>query len=114
MKTKDNSFAGFPGCWNMFVLVMFATTPSWQVILILTVIIAASMFVPLKFVHPVRTERWRMISLPVTILWTALSGYAAWQDFDISHGTIIALSLTSLYLMFAGIAQQVIPQTNKP
>jgi phosphatidylcholine synthase len=113
MKTKDNSFAGFPGCWNMFVLVMFATTPSWQIILILTVIIAASMFVPLKFVHPVRTERWRTLSLPVTMVWTALSGYAAWQDFDIGHGTIIALSITSLYLMFAGIAQQVFPVTQE-
>src|SRR6056297_3176056 len=24
MKTKDNSFLGFPGCWNMVVIVMFA------------------------------------------------------------------------------------------
>ena len=25
MKTKDNSFHGFPGCWNMLVLVLFAS-----------------------------------------------------------------------------------------
>ena len=24
MKTKDNSFQGFPGCWNMVILVLFA------------------------------------------------------------------------------------------
>lgn len=109
MKTKDNSFAGFPGCWNMFILVMFATTPSWQVIMILTVIIAISQFTHLKFIHPVRTERWRNISLPIAGIWTALSGYAAWQDFDIGHATIAALSITSLYLMFVGMVQQVIP-----
>lgn len=109
MKTKDNSFSGFPGCWNMFVLVMFATTPHWLVILPLVVIVAATMFLPLKFVHPVRTERWRMISLPITMIWTALSGYAAWQDFDIGYITIAALSVTSIYLMFAGIAQQMMP-----
>jgi phosphatidylcholine synthase len=27
MKTKDNSFAGFPACWNMVVLVLFALKP---------------------------------------------------------------------------------------
>ncbi|MEH6361604.1 MAG: CDP-alcohol phosphatidyltransferase family protein [Amylibacter sp.] len=113
MKTKDNSFSGFPGCWNMFVLVMFATTPHWLVILGLVVIIAATMFVPLKFIHPVRTERWRMVSLPVTALWTALSGYAAWQDFDIGPATIVVLSATSLYLMFAGIMQEIIPASGK-
>ena len=110
MKTKDNSFLGFPGCWNMFVLIMFATTPHWLVILALVVVISAAMFLPLKFIHPVRTIRWRWISLPITILWTALSGYTAWQDFDISQITILLLSATSIYIMFAGIAQQVFPQ----
>jgi phosphatidylcholine synthase len=28
MKTKDKSFAGFPACWNMVVLVLFAIEPS--------------------------------------------------------------------------------------
>ncbi len=110
MKTKDNSFAGFPGCWNMFVLVMFATTPNWETILVFTVIIAGSMFTNLKFIHPVRTVRWRMVSLPVTALWTIFGGYAAWQNFDIGHGTVLTLSAASLYLMLAGMLQQIIPQ----
>jgi phosphatidylcholine synthase len=50
-----------------------------------------------------------MVSLPVTMLWTALGGYAAWHDFDIGHTVIVTLAITSLYLMFAGIAQQIIP-----
>jgi phosphatidylcholine synthase len=110
MKTKDNSFAGFPGCWNMFILVMFAITPSWQVILILTIFIAASQFTNLKFIHPVRTERWRVISLPIAALWTILGGYAAWVNFDIGSTTITLLSMTSLYLMFVGIVQQIFPE----
>ncbi|MGA1234325.1 MAG: CDP-alcohol phosphatidyltransferase family protein, partial [Lutimaribacter sp.] len=32
MKTKDNSFSGFPGCWNMLVLVLFAVQPNFYVI----------------------------------------------------------------------------------
>ena len=33
MKTKDNSFSGFPGCWNMVILVFFALTPNFWIIL---------------------------------------------------------------------------------
>ena len=29
MKTKDNSFSGFPACWNMVILVLFAIEPPW-------------------------------------------------------------------------------------
>ena len=28
MKTKDNSFSGFPGCWNMLIIVLFALSPN--------------------------------------------------------------------------------------
>ena len=57
MKTKDNSFHGFPGCWNMVTLVMFAIQPNFWIILALVSTLALAMFLPLKFVHPVRTER---------------------------------------------------------
>jgi phosphatidylcholine synthase len=65
MKTKDNSFSGFPGCWNMVALVVFALEPNFWIILILVAGLALTMFVPLKFVHPVRTQRWRMVTLPM-------------------------------------------------
>ena len=69
MKTMDNSFSGFPGCWNMVVLVLFATDPHWSVILLIVVVLTVAMFLPIKFIHPVRTERWRAVSLPVAVLW---------------------------------------------
>lgn len=109
MKTKDNSFAGFPGCWNMFVLVMFATSPHWVIILILTVILAASQFSPMKFIHPVRTERWRELSLPIAVLWTALAGIAAWTNFHPGPVVTTGLVVTSAYLLCVGVIQQVVP-----
>jgi len=33
MKSKDNSFSGFPACWNMLVIVLFALHPNFYVIL---------------------------------------------------------------------------------
>jgi len=106
MKTKDYSFSGFPGCWNMLVLVLFAIQPNFFVILLLVAVLAAAMFFPVKFVHPVRTERWRMITLPTAILWTAFAGWAALVEFDPASWAHYGLMVTSIYLLGAGAAQQ--------
>ncbi len=76
MKTKDNSFAGFPACWNMFVLVMFAVQPGvLDHLVFVTVALTVAMFTNLKFIHPTRTVRWHMVSLPMSPLgWPSLAG----------------------------------------
>ncbi len=106
MKTKDNSFSGFPGCWNMLVLVIFALEPNFWGSLALVSILAIAMFVPVKFVHPVRTERWRMLTLPTALAWTFFAGWAAWVDFYPDSWAHWGLVVTSVYLLFAGAAQQ--------
>jgi phosphatidylcholine synthase len=108
MKTKDNSFSGCPGCWNMLVLVIFARQPNFWVSLALVTVLAVAMFLPLKFIHPVRTERWRKLSLPVALAWTVFAGWAAWVNFHPDTWAIYGLAVTSLYLTFAGIAQQAV------
>ena len=110
MKTKDNSFSGFPGCWNMLVLVIFALEPNFWVSLAFVTILAVAMFLPLKFVHPVRTERWRVVTLPVAIAWTFFAGWAAWVDFHPESWAHWGLVVTSVYLLGAGVAQQAIPE----
>jgi phosphatidylcholine synthase len=114
MKTTDKSFAGFPACWNMVVLVLFALEPNFYLMTGLIVVLAATMFTNLKFVHPVRTERWRRVTLPVALAWVAFAGRAAWVDFaegEIAHW---GLALTSLYLLLAGVAQQLFPARGVP
>ncbi|MFL2786158.1 MAG: CDP-alcohol phosphatidyltransferase family protein [Paracoccaceae bacterium] len=109
MKTKDNSFHGFPGCWNMLVLVLFALSPNFWIILILVAALAVAMFLPLKFVHPVRTKRWRWLSLPLSLCWIFFAGWAAWVDFHPQSWAHWGLVVTSVYLVSAGIVQQLIP-----
>ncbi|WP_149141073.1 CDP-alcohol phosphatidyltransferase family protein [Gemmobacter caeruleus] len=110
MKTKDWSFAGFPACWNMFVLVMFALKPPEGVILAFVIALTIAMFTNLKFVHPTRTQRWHGVTLPVSIAWTFFAGWAAWVDFHAQSWAHWGLVVTSLYLTFAGIAQQLLPE----
>ena len=109
MKTKDYSFSGFPACWNMVVIVMFALEPNFWAILFIVVVLAVAMFTPLKFVHPVRTDRWRPISLPIALAWTGFAAWAAYVDFHPQSWAHWGLILTSLYLALAGIMQQLIP-----
>lgn len=106
MKTKDNSFSGFPGCWNMVVLVIFALQPNFWVSLALVTVLAVAMFVPIKFVHPVRTERWRHVTFPMALAWTFFAGWAAWVDFYPESWAHWGLIVTSVYLLVAGGVQQ--------
>ncbi|PKP72463.1 MAG: phosphatidylcholine synthase [Alphaproteobacteria bacterium HGW-Alphaproteobacteria-6] len=109
MKTKDNSFAGFPACWNMVVLVLFALEPNFYLMLGIIVALAGTMFTNLKFIHPVRTERWRALSLPMALAWVGFAGWAAWVDFHPQSWAHWGLVVTSLYLLLAGIVQELLP-----
>jgi phosphatidylcholine synthase len=107
MKTEDKSFQGFPGCWNMLVLVFFATTPPPGLMIPVITALAIAMFLPLRFIHPVRTKRWRPLSLTVAALWTALALASALTRFDPWPAVQVGLIVTSLYLLGAGIVQQI-------
>ena len=109
MKTKDNSFHGFPGCWNMVVIVLFALSPNFWFILALISLLAISMFLPVKFVHPVRTLRWRAVTLPIAMAWVVFAGWAAWVDFHPQSWAHWGLVITSIYLATAGLFQQITP-----
>ena len=103
MKMPDNSFSGFPSCWNMVVLVFFALLPPPWVIGTVVCLLALAQFFALKFIHPVRTERLRWLSLPVTLAWC---GFALWTivaDFQTPHIAGLGLIVSSLYLISVGV-----------
>ncbi len=110
MKTKDKSFAGFPACWNMVVLVLFAVAPGKVLILAIVIALTITMFTNLKFIHPTRTKRWRNVSLPVSLAWVVFATWAAAVNFQEGSWAHWGLVITSLYLTFAGIAQQILPE----
>lgn len=108
METRDNSIRGFPGCWNMVALVMFATEPNFWIIPGLVTSLALAVFFPLKVIHPVRAERWRGISLPIALVWTFLAGIAAWEDFHPGQSITVRSSAASLCLLLVGLMIQVV------
>ena len=111
MNTADNAFEGFPGCWQMVqmvVLVIFAVQPPAAPTLAAIAALSLAMFLPVRFVHPVRTLRWRRITLTATVAWTAAAALAAFQDFGPPAWLLWALALSSGWLLLAGTAQQVL------
>ncbi|MGB7241055.1 MAG: phosphatidylcholine synthase, partial [Sulfitobacter sp.] len=56
-----------------------------------------------------RTERWRTLTLPIALAWTFFAGWAAWVDFHPQSWAHWGLIATSIYLLFAGIVQQMFP-----
>lgn len=109
MKTEDKSFRGFPACWNMVALALLVIVPPWEVILGLVVVLCVAQFLNLKFVHPVRTARWRWLTLPVALLWTGSIALAALSGFADNPALTVVVTVCSVYLVLAGIAQQLIP-----
>ncbi len=109
MKTEDKSFWGFPGCWNMVVLVFFATEPHWIVMSGVIILLTIALFAPLKFIHPVRTKRWRLVSLPLAMLWVVLALVATLTNFALPQWMELLLIVVSVYLLFVGMAQQLLP-----
>ncbi|SFI90526.1 CDP-alcohol phosphatidyltransferase family protein [Jannaschia pohangensis] len=108
MKTEDASFEGFPGCWNMVALVVFVLEPNPWITLSAAVALSVAMFLPLRFVHPVRTAIWRPLTLTVTIAWVGLAVVAAWGEFGLGQTLGWAFGLCSAYLLGAGLVQQML------
>jgi phosphatidylcholine synthase len=92
----------------MVVLVLFALRPDFWVSLALVTVLAIVMFLPVKFVHPVRTDRWRSLTLPLALAWVGFAGWAAWVDFHPQSWALWGLVISSVYLLGAGAVQQLL------
>lgn len=109
MKAEDNSFVGFPAVWQMPLLVFLTFSPPPWVTVVVIVVLGLAQFTRLKFIHPVRTDRWRTASLSICLVWVVLAGWSVWEVFDPPGLVQLGLFLTSLYLLFAGIVMQAFP-----
>jgi phosphatidylcholine synthase len=114
MKAEDNCFVGFPAVWQMPLLVFLTFAPPSWITLGIILALGLAQFTWAKFVHPVRTVRWRRITLPVTLLWVVLAGWSVWEAFAPPDWVKLGLAATSVWLFLAGIAMQLVPARPRP
>jgi phosphatidylcholine synthase len=72
-KTPDHFFTGFPSYWNIvaFYLYVFDVDPTTSALL--TGVLAALVFAPLRFVYPSRTPFLRPLTIGLGLAWGAVS-----------------------------------------
>jgi phosphatidylcholine synthase len=106
MKAPDNCFVGFPAAWQMVVLVLLTFMPAVWVTLAVVVALSVAQFVPVKFIHPVRTVRWRPLNLGLLLAWVVLAAWSVWSEFQPPEPVKLLLLGTSLWLIAVGAVMQ--------
>ncbi|MBG0796794.1 phosphatidylcholine synthase [Methylocystis sp. L43] len=100
MKTADYWFRGFPSLWNIVVFYLLVLRPPAAASLTLIVMMAACMFLPVAFVHPLRVKRLRPVTLVVTAVWGAAAVAAVAQDLAAASVLVkTALVATGCYFL---------------
>ena len=90
----------------MVALFVFVIEPDPWLTLGVSLLLSAAMFLPLRFVHPVRTVRWRPLTLGVTAVWMLLAFAALWGEFGLGPALERVFAGCTLYLLLAGLVQQ--------
>jgi len=82
-KNKDNCFVGFPAIWNIIAYFIFAIEPAAWVTNAVVLALIVLTFVPMPWVHPVRVEALRPVTLAAlaafcgAVLWNVAYGFPA-------------------------------------
>jgi phosphatidylcholine synthase len=103
MKTEDNQFRGFPGLWNAAAFYLFLMKPSATTASAIAVLLVVLTFVPFNTVHPLRTQRWRWLTLALIAVWTVLAIIALAADFNVTPAIKIALCAIALYILLSDL-----------
>lgn len=103
MKTKDNYFHGFPAVWNLTAFYLYLLEPPEWVAAIAVVVLAALSFAPIKFLHPLRVQHWRLFNIVLLALWAVLAFVAVVEDLSPGIYITLPLSLIAIYFFAVGL-----------
>jgi len=78
-KTQDHFFTGFPSYWNIVVLYLFVAGMSPIVNAAILLLLAALVFVPIRYVYPSRTPALQPVTLTLGVIWAVLMVVMLWQ-----------------------------------
>jgi len=78
-KTSDHFFTGFPSYWNIVVFYMFVMHASPITNAIVLIVFAILVFVPLRYVYPSRTPKWRAVTVALGVAWGIALLVMVWQ-----------------------------------
>jgi len=103
MKTSDSYFRGFPALWNVAAFYLFVLKPPPWLGAVAIVVLAATTFAPIYFVHPVRVPRWRALNMAALVLWALLAVVALAQNLEPPAWVAAALAAIAVYFVMVGL-----------
>lgn len=103
MRTSDNYFRGFPAVWNLAAFYLYLLEPPEWAAAISIVVFAGLSFAPIKFLHPLRVQRWRPINIAFLTAWAVLALMAVVQDLSPGLSVTLPLSLIAVYFFLIGL-----------
>ena len=78
-KTSDHFFTGFPSYWNLVVFYMYVMRTPQTLNAIVLLALAIMVFMPIRFVYPSRTPKWRAVTVTLGVLWGIALLTVVWQ-----------------------------------
>jgi phosphatidylcholine synthase len=96
-KADDHSFVGFPAIWNLVAFYAFAFVLSQAATAALVLVCVALTFVPLEWAHPLRTARFRSVTIAAAALWGFVAAGVIWAGFPAGPWAGAVLLLAAAY-----------------
>jgi phosphatidylcholine synthase len=106
MKTKDNYFRGFPAVWNLAAFYLYLLEPPEWAAAVAIAILAGLSFAPIKFLHPLRVQQWRVFNIALLAVWAALALIAIVQDLLPGLYVVLPLSFIAVYFFAIGLLRR--------
>jgi phosphatidylcholine synthase len=105
MKTDDNYFRGFPAVWNLAAFYLYLLEPPEWAAAVSIAVLAGLSFAPIRFLHPLRVQRWRPINIALLAAWVVLALIAVVQDLAPGLYVMLPLSLIAVYFFLIGLVR---------
>jgi len=106
MKTKDNYFRGFPAVWNLAAFYLYLLEPPEWAATAAIAILAGLSFAPIKFLHPLRVQQWRVFNIALLAVWAALALIAIVQNLSPGLYVVLPMSLIAVYFFAIGLLRR--------
>jgi phosphatidylcholine synthase len=103
MKTEDNHFRGFPAVWNVIAFYLLLLRPSPLLTGAIVALFVVLTFAPVRFVHPIRVRRLRVLTMALLALWALLALAAVVQGLAPPLWITAALCAIALYFLAVGL-----------
>jgi phosphatidylcholine synthase len=114
MKTPDHYFRGFPALWNAVAFYLFVLKPApWAAAVTIAVLVVLT-FAPIKFLHPFRVKRLRVVTLAALAIWSVLAAVSLLHDLAPDPWIGYSLVIAGLYFFIVGLTDQWVSNDRPP